>query len=817
MAGVLEGVRVLDLSSGPVAGAATMVLADFGASVIKLEPPGGDPLRNLPNAPVWLRGKRSAELDLKAQGAAERIAALATDADVVVATMSQESATRLGCDYPGLSAVNPRLVYCRVTGFGPRGPYAGYPAYEGIVAAKSGRMQAFAGVPDREGPAFAAVEVGVHACAQAAVIGIMAALLARRETGRGQLVETSLLQAMLPYDLMGLLRVQLARRDPASFAADAGALRMPTLNYHPLQARDGKWLQMGNLLQHLFDNYLAAAGLADVYADPRYEGPPSAWPAGAVEELRDRMIVRMRERTSGEWMQTFAEHGGVAATVYHTTQEALQDPDLVANGHVTRWDDASAGEVTGPGVVARLRATPGEVKGSAPSAGRDTEQVLREGFGGGAGPWVSTGVGRRARTAGPLDGVTVLEFATIIAAPLGVSLLGDLGARVIKVEPIGGDPFRGMGAAGVAAAKTNQSKESIGIDLKAAEGVAIVHRLLAGTDVLIHNYRPGVPERLGIGYEDAKRIAPGIVYVSVNGYGPDGPSAHRPSTHPIPGAALGGAGRQAGAGWPPAFRETVEDVRTAATRLFRANESNPDPNTSVVVATAALLGLYAQREKGIGQEIFVDMLGANAYASLDDFVSYEGKRPRVDPDKDLYGLCAVYRLYPAKSGWVFLALPAQQDWERFCDLTGVSLAGDPRFATNEARAVHDMALAEELGRLLASRDADDWERLLAPRGIGCVRADGPSPGEFWADDPHALENGFVRLAQHQRYGEYLRWGPLVTFSDTPEQCGAGVLGGAQTDAILAEMGYDGAAIAGLHELGVVWSEAGVGDGHSGRA
>ncbi|MGK2965146.1 MAG: CaiB/BaiF CoA transferase family protein [Tepidiformaceae bacterium] len=805
MSGPLDGVRVIDLSRGPAAGAATMVLADFGADVLKIEPPGGDPFRSLANAPVWLRGKRSVELDLAAEGALQSLAPLLDRADVLVSTLAPGAAKRFGVDYERLTARNPGLVYCHVSGFGNDGPYANYPGYEGVVAAKSGRMQAFAGLPSREGPAFAAVQVGTHACSQATAAGAIAALIARHETGRGQLVETSMLQAMLPYDLLGLLRVQLSRRDPEAWANDpfaAPGARMPTLNYHPLQAKDGKWLQMGNLLQHLFDNYVAAADLMDVYADPRYEGPPPTWAPDDLEAFRDRMIERMREHTADEWMQVFLEQGGVAATVYHSTQEALTDPDLIANGHIHEWDDPALGRVTGPGPVARLTTTPGQSEAPAPSIGQHTDALRNS-------PWEARPAPARPgrRLAGPLAGVTILEFATIIAAPLGVSLLADLGARVIKVEPIGGDPYRGMGMAGIMAAKTNQGKESIGVDLKSPEGVAIVHRLLEKTDVLIHNYRPGVPDRLGIGYEDAKRINPKIVYVSVNGYGPDGPSAHRPSTHPIPGAAIGGALHQAGAGFPPPYCDTIAEVRAGAQRLFRANEANPDPNTSVVVTTAALLGIYAQRLNGIGQEIFVDMLGANVYANLDDFVLYKGKQPRRVPDANLYGPSAVYRLYPANSGWVFLALLTDAEWQRFCDLTGASaLAADPRFATAAGRATNDSALAEALTALFAQRDADEWETLLAPNGIGCVRADGPVPGEFWADDPHVRENGFVRSATHARYGEYLRFGPISTFSDTPVQYGPGVLGGEHTDALLRETGYDAEAIAGLWQRGVVWSE-----------
>ena len=250
----------------------------------------------------------------------------------------------------------------------------------------------------------------------------------------------------------------------------------------------------------------------------------------------------------------------------------------------------------------------------------------------------------------PLAGVTVLEFATIIATPIGVSMLADLGARVIKVEPIGGDPFRGMGAGplrGLLASKTNAAKESICIDLKSEEGQAIAAELIAGADAVVHNYRPGVPERLGIGYEAVRAIRSDIVWVSANGYGPDSPGARRPSAHPIPGAVMGGALFQAGSAVPPQGCETLEEIREVSRQLMRANEANPDPNTGLLVASATLLGLYAQRRYGVGQEIYVNMLTANAYANSDDFLSYEGKPPRREVDGELYGTAPWYRLYEA--------------------------------------------------------------------------------------------------------------------------------------------------------------------------
>jgi crotonobetainyl-CoA:carnitine CoA-transferase CaiB-like acyl-CoA transferase len=155
----LSDLRLIDLSSGPVGGMATMVMSDFGADVIKIERPGGDPFRYLATSPMWLRGKRSVELDLKRQVDQERLQELAETADVVISSFRGQAAVALGADYDVLASKNSGLVYVQISGFGLQGPYAGYPGYEDVVAAKTGRMQAFAGTADRAGPQFAAVQV----------------------------------------------------------------------------------------------------------------------------------------------------------------------------------------------------------------------------------------------------------------------------------------------------------------------------------------------------------------------------------------------------------------------------------------------------------------------------------------------------------------------------------------------------------------------------------------------------------------------------------------------------------------------------------
>tara|TARA_B100000315_G_scaffold186283_2_gene175635 strand:+ start:38 stop:2305 length:2268 start_codon:yes stop_codon:yes gene_type:complete len=748
---------------------------------------------------MWLRGKQSMELDLKSHPAVERLHDLTKRCDVVVVNHRDDAARKLHCDYDTLNAVNPRLIYCQITGFGRRGPYADLPAYEGVVAAKAGRMKDMEAIRPTAGPAYAGVPVATHATAQSAVSGILAALLERRRTGVGQALHTSLLQGLMPYDQGGSMMLQLRQRRPKRNTRRRSSYdpftAMPTLNYHPVQAKDGKWIQLGNLLPHLYMNFYRVAGLDDFLDSEDYSTVAANWSEEEREAFRDNMLQRMQQKTAAEWMSLFIADGGVVAHPYQSTEDSLKDPDILANGHAIE-----SGGIRQLGPVANLTVTPGSIAGPAPRLGEHNDSVQLKRVESDQ-PTAIDG----ASTRPPLDGITVLEFATIIAAPMGASFLGDMGARVIKVELIGGDPIRTMGP-GIGASRVNNSKESICIDLKSKQGQSIAHGLIGKADIVIHNYRPGVPERLGIGYADAKRIKPDIVYLSANGYGPDGPGAKRPSTHPIPGAALGGAAYQAG-GVHNSGLLSSDALRETSRRLSRANEVNPDPNTSMVVCTSALLGLYAREATGHGQQIFVDMFGANAYANFDDFVAYSGKPSKQPLDAELHGPHPLYRLYKCKSGWIFLGLPFDAEWAKFCELTGhTDLLKDPAFTNRQNRDRNQNRLSDVLTRLLVTESAQYWESLLASKGLGCVVADHQSMSEFFLNDPHVQENSLMIEAEHARWGAYLRYGPMVEFSRSSNTLGAAVLAGANTDSLLHELEYTDDEIAKLRDDERVWSE-----------
>ena len=274
MTQALAGIRVLDLTRGPAGGMATMILADFGAEVLLIEKPHSTHiLDHLPATPMWRRGKQIMPLDLEDDQDLAVFHELAAGADVLVCSWRTAALARKCLDYQHMHSRHPHLVFCHITGFGSRGPMADLPGYEHTVAAYSGRMQLFAGiVPIARDRYFPPCRWVCTRARNPPRQGYWRRLLQRGENGPGRLVETSLLQGMLPYEMGGMLGRQFPERF-ADICRPQSKPRprhppMPSLFYHPAQAGDGRWMQFGNLLPHLFDNLLIAADLIDIVTDP---------------------------------------------------------------------------------------------------------------------------------------------------------------------------------------------------------------------------------------------------------------------------------------------------------------------------------------------------------------------------------------------------------------------------------------------------------------------------------------------------------------------------------------------------------------------
>ncbi len=815
MTQLLEDITVLDFTQGMAGSVATMVMSDFGARVIKIEPPGGDPYRAMPAAPVWHRGKKSVILDRAREKDLHRAQTLAASADIVVETFLPGDAKTAGLDYDSLSALNPRLIHTTITAFGDGGPYARYRPYESLVSAKSGRYMAFAGQNDREGPNYGAVQVASHAAAMAAVRGSIAALMLRDRTGKGQRVETNLLRAITYYDLLQFAVWQMMINRPEEFDFDPTvvASRPTPIQYLPVRTKDGRWIQLANLMERLFIAEVKAIGLGHLLEQPRYANAPHL-DDDPREEMREFILERMQEKTMDEWMDFFVNvEGDVAAEPFMTSVEALDHSQVIHNGLVQNVHDPALGHTRQIGPLFRMDANPPQIQGPAPRPGQHTEQILSdmaasspsplmgEGRGEGKNPTVNQqtpsplmgegwGEGESFPTH-PLSGFTVLDLSTVIAGPVSGSLLAEMGARVIRIETLAGDWMRNT-FNGLATNRTMAGTQGLSIDLKTDEGREVLNRLLPKADVILHNMRPGAPYRVGIGIEQVRELNPDAVYVYLGGYGSDGPHSHRPSMHPIGGALGGGVMAQIGsAGIPdPDSPLSMDEIKAVSRRLGRANEVNPDPNTAMVTATAVTMALYARQRFGTPQYVETTMIGSNAYVNADHFFDYEGRLPRPTQDPGGYGLSALHRLYQSSDGWIFLDCPFQDEWRRMCEtLNRPDLLTDPRFADPDSRAANDAALIAELAAEFSQKPALEWESLMTSADVGCVQTEDRGMYHFFSEDPHVEHNRLRVDVEHPRFGPLWRYAPILDFSHTKSVAGPGILRGQHTIPILKELGY----------------------------
>ncbi len=788
---VASGLRVLELGPGLSGAIAGLILADNGADVIRVEPPGGDPLRAHPAYRMWSRGKQALVANLEEERDRERVASLAAEADVVLSSWRLGVDARFGLDPARIAARNPRAIVCRITGFGSRGPYAHYPAWDGIVAAKAGRMLEFCGLVGGARPAYAAVPVAGWCASQLALHGVLAALLDRERTGRGRRVETSLVQALGIYDLVNWL---------PGYTMMLRVADVPYLPYTNACTKDGVWLQFAQLSPAQFHAFIRDLGLDSIWTDPRFRHAPALRDPEQMRALRAIVLARVREKTHTEWMSVFDADPDIAVERFRTAAEAMDHPQIVHNGDVVERDDPEVGRLRELGPLVRFSATPSRpgLAASGASGARPAAWPAR--------PRASAGhAGRGPAPRRALGDLLVLELATWVATPLAATLLAELGARVIKIEPIGGEPFRQV-KHGVPWLKTVQGKQSLALDLKRPEAREIVHALVRRADLLLHNYRPGVPERLGIDYTTLRRINPRLIYLYGASYGSTGPCAGKPAYHPTAGALCGEALAQLGkAGLPASDRMlSVAELAQQAHRNELANETNPDPNAAVATATAALLALYHRARTGEGQAVETSMLCSNAWVLSADWVDHPGRPPREAADAGLHGLCALYRLYATAEGWVFLACPGQAGFARLCHGLGVeALARDSRFRDAEARRRHDAELAEQLASLFAKRPASDWETELSARGVGCVRADRGPFARFAFDEPFMRESGFVTEVEDPELGRYRRFGPTVMLSDDPAVLRGPCRAGEHSRQILGELGLPAERIDELSRLGVI--------------
>jgi formyl-CoA transferase len=373
----LEGLRVIDFTQAMAAPFCTMNLADLGAEVIKLEPPEGEPTRregalarNGHGAQFVAinRNKKSFTADLKRPEGVAIVHRLVRTADVFVQNYRPGVAERLGVGYPALAAVNPRLVYCSVSGFGGTGPYASRGGYDLIAQGMSGVISV---TGEEDGPvAKSGVPLSDLAAGLFGAYGILAALEEREESGLGQHVDTSLLEAAMALTVWESTEYWATGRVPGPLGS-AHRLSAP---YQALRARDGHFT-VGAAHDKLFEGLCRALDRPDLLADPRFAGP------GARLENRTALAAELEKTTAGEdrahWLARL-DREGVPAGPINSYPEALADPHTLARRMVVDLVHPGAGPVKALGVPIKLSDTPGAVERAAPLLGEHTAALLTE-------------------------------------------------------------------------------------------------------------------------------------------------------------------------------------------------------------------------------------------------------------------------------------------------------------------------------------------------------------------------------------------------------------------------------------------------------
>jgi len=802
----LAGLTVIDLSTSTQGLTVTQFLADAGAEVIGVEPPGGNPIRRQPGWPALARGRRSVVLDLAEPGDRARLDVLLADADVLVTTQPRAVSETLGLTAEVLGARFPRLVSAELTAWGTTGPWAHLKPYEGLVMAKMGLFQSKNRSITRPGPAFISVPYASWGAAQAALHGILSALIERETSGRGQHVEADMVRGVTLLDTWTWYTEMVGIRWPDAYsvvdAYDDNGEPLAALVYPLLNAptKDGTWLQFAQVEPRLFAGMMEELGLTHLFTDPKWAGLPALPTQELRTELWELMISRVRERTLAEWEEVFRTNKNISAEPYRAGADVFAHPQLVHDGRVVTVDDPDLGPVTQPSTLVHSDEQPLSLPRPAPRLDADGEALRSR-----PAPERRAPAATDAGGGLPLAGLTILDFGLMFAGPFGATVLTDLGARVIKIETVEGDTIRRLfpfpEAAGM---KVMQGKESISVDVRTEEGRAIVHELARRADVVLQSFRAGAAARAGIDADTLKAINPNLVYVNAPGYGTDGPYSSRPAYAPSIGAAMGFALTDA----PDAASatETMDQIKAAAVRLNSAAaipSIQADGVAALGVASAMLLGVLAQRRGRPLGNLTATMIGSATHALVHQLVDYPGRPPAPTVDLGGHGFAALYRMYRAAEGWVFLAALAPEEWD---ELVAALPAGagldDPRFATAESRTENDTALAEVLGGVFAGRAASDWERDLTAAGVGLVQVHEGLP-EVHLQTDKELADEYCTTSVSPIFEEHLRMQPAMRFSRSATRALGGVLAGQHTDAILTELGYDADRIADLRERNIV--------------
>ena len=386
---------------------------------------------------------------------------------------------------------------------------------------------------------------------------------------------------------------------------------------------------------------------------------------------------------------------------------------------------------------------------------------------------------------GPLTGVTVLDLSGYVAGPYGCTLLADQGALVIKIEPPEGDNLRNypstLAQESRAFLGVNRNKHGIGLDLKHPDGLGVLRRMVGVADVLVHNFRPSVPPRLGIDYDRMKVINPRLIYCALTGYGDTGPLKDRAGYDQVLQTMTGICAEQGKPGDPQIVYGSAVDFYSAS-----------------MLAFAVSAALFERGRTGEGQYVGVSLLRSALTMQATRLVWADGEGRDVARDMRSGGITG---LHPTKSGSLYISANTPHFWTALCELTGLpELASDPRFDTVKKRAQHAGELVPRIRTALQAHTALEWEVLFGER-VPCAAA---RAVEDMFEHPQVASEGILASFEHPRIGRYRAMAHPIHFGagPAPAPVAAPELGQHSRE-ILAWLGYADEEIERLQNMGAI--------------
>jgi crotonobetainyl-CoA:carnitine CoA-transferase CaiB-like acyl-CoA transferase len=722
MPGPLAGLRVLDFGQYVAGPLTAVLLADQGADVVHVDPPGGPRWPGTADA-FFNRGKRRVVLDLKEPDELAAARRLAAAADVVIENFRPGVLARLGLDLDAVRQASPALITCSLPGFGADDPRAAMRGYEGVIAAATANCQPRTGEEppgwDWSRPTYSALPFASSFAGYLAAVSVVMALIARRRTRRGQRVEVPLFDAM--FTLIG----------HSGAYADASGIRPPK----PIHGRgagafrcaDGRYVQFDTSAPRHLTWFARQAGLLG-----RFDSELLDLAANARPEVNERLHAALREqfltRTAAEW-EELGNAAGAAIGFIRTPQEWIGTEHARASGAVARVSDPELGDTWCAGVPVALSEFPGPRPRPRRPVGADTADVLAElAAAPPAGEPAAAPPGPEPDLAQPLSGIRVLDLGLALSGPTCGRILAEFGAEVVKISK----PDAGV------AGYLNRGKKSLLLDLAPVAGQEVYWRLADQADVVLENFSPGTAERLGIGYDEVSARRPQTIYTSLSCYGLNGPWTTR-------------------RGWERQGQAVTGIMERTGLPSVLGPYNIVDIGTGILGAFATALALYHRFVTGRGQVASASLAQTATYHQAAYMFDFDGYQPAEPRGYEALGEGPLQRYYRAADEWFFLAARPE-------DLPALAkVTGDEAVAASEGAA-----LEQALEAAFAGTAAREVTARLQAAGVA---AHAVVPIAEVMADPVARERGLSVTQEVTGAGSCTMPGVSPRLSDTPALVG----------------------------------------------